>query len=73
MKPVRASWWIWAAVVLLLVGGLVLDAKRAQGQDRVQIKCVDGMCLVPQDVMLDLVKDAQTAVEYAKLCSWGGR
>ena len=37
-----------------------------------QIRCVDGMCLVPLSVLESLVKSADSAQHYAQLCAWSG-
>lgn len=52
-------------LIALLIAGAVVSA-RAQGT----IACQDGVCVVPQQYLAALVRQAQQAEHYAYLCGW---
>ena len=54
---------IFAAIAVLVV---LRDARAAPQQ----VRCVDGYCLVPQDMMITILQKADRAEEYARLCGW---
>lgn len=63
----RRGLQVVVALIVLVVLGAVLDA---QGQ--VKIHCVDGWCVVPENLMRELVRQAEMAEQLAKLCKWTG-
>lgn len=72
-KPQPSSrFWGWtlaAWLVVIVLFGLGL-AWCAQAQEQPQIKCMDGKCLVPLELLQSLINDANAAESYAKMCGW---
>lgn len=59
-----------AIVVLLIVALVALVAWRDALAQQAQVRCVDGFCMVPQAMLIELVQKADLAEEYARLCRW---
>lgn len=66
----RIAWMLWAAGIGLAIA-LVLAASKLQAEEKMRIHCDEQNCSVPRVMMLELIRDAQLAVEYAKMCNWG--
>ena len=73
--PLRYGWWIWFAVVLVLVGlpvsCTVMGAEKVE--DRVAY-CSKGWCFVRQEELATVLAGAKTlsghVEELRKLCGW---
>lgn len=72
MSALRVAAWIVAVIILVMIFH-PLAIRDARPQEAVTIRCVDGICLVPQATLVQLAREAKLARDYAVMCGWGGR
>lgn len=65
----RAGLLVLALIFAAIAVGVALRDARAQGT---QVRCIDGQCMVPQAMLIELVQKADLAEEYARMCRWPG-
>lgn len=69
-RRLRAGRWLrYLLIGLGLSMAIAADAQVDEGR-KVQIRCMQGMCVVPMAVLEELAKGAALAEEYARLCGW---
>ncbi len=52
-------------LIVLVVAGAAVSARAQQ-----RIVCQEGICAVPQHVLLELARQAELAQRYAFMCGW---
>jgi len=58
---------IIAILIVLVIAGAVVSA---QAQAPMPIRCEDGMCMISQIDLAELVRQAEAAERYAVMCGW---
>lgn len=53
-------------LIVLVIAGAAVSARAQQ-----RIVCQEGICAVPQQVLLELARQAELAERYAFMCGWG--
>lgn len=66
----RGGLVVLAIIFLAIIAVAVMREARGAGE---RVRCDGNYCMVPQQVMIDLVQKADLAEDYAKMCGWGER